>query len=235
MDGARLLLLSNSRTTGSGYLEHAVPAIGDFLGADVKTIAFLPFAAVRFSYDAYEEKVSSALKDFEVRSVHRDEDPIDAIRSADAFAVGGGNTFSLVRALHELDLIYPIRERVVAGVPFIGWSAGSNVACPTLCTTNDMPVTEPPSFQTLGLIPFQINPHYLDAHPDGHMGEMRQQRIEEFIEVNPEMPVAGLREGSWLHREGKRLVLCGRRAMRLFRAGENAQEFEPGSDLSFLL
>lgn len=235
MTKARLLLLSNSRNAGSGYLEHARSAISDFLGPKVKTIAFIPYAAVRFSYDDYEAMVAGAIEGYEVSSIHRNADPVDSIHSADAIAVGGGNTFHLVHLLYESGLIQLIRERVADGVPFMGWSAGSNIACPTLRTTNDMPIIEPPSFRTLELIPFQINPHYLDAHPDGHMGETREERLLEYLEVNPAMPVVGLREGSWLRREGERLDLFGERTMRLMRQGRPAEEIEPGSDLSFLL
>jgi dipeptidase E len=137
--------------------------------------------------------------------------------------------------MHDTGIMAAIREKALAGTPFIGWSAGSNVACPTLRTTNDMPIIQPTSFNTLNLIPFQINPHYLDANPEGHGGETREQRINEFQALNPDVVVAGLREATALYADGRRLHLLGNRPMRLFKAGKEPVEFEPGSDLSFLL
>ena len=207
----RLLLISNSTNAGEAYLAYPMPRIREFL-AGVTEAAFVPYAAV-----------------------HREADPVAAIRAAQAVVVGGGNTFHLVKAMQEQGLMEAIRERVLDGAPYVGWSAGSNVACPTLCTTNDMPIVEPRSFQTVGLVPFQINPHYLDAHPDGHAGETREQRIEEYIAANPGMYVAGLREGCMLRVEGDRMELVGSRPMRLFRGGAAPREVQPGDDLSFLL
>jgi dipeptidase E len=140
-----------------------------------------------------------------------------------------------VQQLHEHDLMDAIRKKVAAGTPYIGWSAGSNVACPSLKTTNDMPIVDPQGFATLGLVPFQINPHYLDVHPSGHGGETREDRIREFIEVNPDSYVLGLREASLLHREGDKLQLVGAKTARLFKKGQEARELKPTDDLSFLL
>jgi dipeptidase E len=137
--------------------------------------------------------------------------------------------------MHETGAMQAIRQKVLSGTPFIGWSAGSNVACPTLRTTNDMPVIQPASFDTLNLIPFQINPHYLDANPEGHGGETREQRITEFLALNTGITVAGLREATALLIDESTLSLLGKRSMRLFRHGETPLEYEPGSNLDFLL
>ena len=173
--------------------------------------------------------------DHRLQSIHEAEDAVQAVRDAEAIAVGGGNTFHLVRELQERELLGPIRERVLEGMPYIGWSAGSNIACPTLKTTNDMPIVEPRDFRCLDLIPFQINPHYLDAHPDGHMGETREERIQEFLVIEPERFVVGLREGSALRVEGDSVLLIGEKPMRVFKHGEEPLEVEPGEALEFLL
>ena len=157
------------------------------------------------------------------------------MRAAEAVVVGGGNTFALIRAMQQQGLVQAIRERAFDGMPYIGWSAGSNVACPTICTTNDMPIVEPASFIAAGLVKFQINPHYTDALPDGHAGETREQRILEYIAANPETYVAGLREGCMLRVEGDRLSLIGNRPMRIFRCGTQPFEVHPDEDLSFLM
>ena len=141
----------------------------------------------------------------------------------------------LLKCLRDNKLIVPVRKKVLAGTPYIGWSAGSNVTCPTIMTTNDMPVTSPSSLKAFGLIPFQINPHYLDANPAGHAGETREQRILEFIEVNRDIFVAGLREGTMFLLEGRKLSLIGPRNARLFSYGTEPRELTPGQDLSFLL
>jgi dipeptidase E len=233
----RLLLLSSSSTAGTEYLEHALDAIGDFLGEPEKNVLFVPYAAVRFSYTEYAERVRGALADLGHRlsSVHDAPDAAEAVREADAIAVGGGNTFHLVRELQARSLIAPIRDRALEGVPYIGWSAGSNIACPTLRTTNDMPIVEPSSFATLDLVPFQINPHYLDAQPAGHMGETREERLQEFLLVEPGVYVAGLREGSALRVEGDIVQLLGRKPMRLMKQGQAPREIAPSDSLDFLL
>ena len=236
----RLLLLSNSSTAGMSYLEHALGAMREFLGPAPRTVLFVPYAAVRFGYDEYAERVRGVLREVghELVSIHQmDETPaaIRAVTEAEAIAVGGGNTFHLVRELQDRELIAPMRERVQSGIPYIGWSAGSNIACPSLRTTNDMPIVEPGSFRTLDLVPFQINPHYLDAHPDGHMGETREERIQEFLAVEPDVFVVGLREGSTLRVEGDTLELLGEKPMRVFKAGQAAREIGPGEPLNFLL
>ncbi len=216
----RLLLISNSTNAGEAYLEYPKRQIADFLGG-VRQVAFVPYAAVTFSYDDYLTKVQARFSELgiDVRSVHRESDPVRMLSQAEAIVVGGGNTFALVKAMQEQGLLRVIRERVPEGVPYVGWSAGSNVACPTICTTNDMPIVEPATFTAAGLVPFQINPHYTDAHPDGHAGETREQRLLEYVEANPCMTVAGLREGCVLRVENGRIELIGERPMRIFRRG----------------
>ena len=167
-------------------------------------------------------------------SVHAFEFPITAVQQAECIVVGGGNTFHLVAEMHRTGLMEAIREKVLQGCPYMGWSAGSNVACPTMKTTNDMPIIQPESFDTLNLVPFQINPHYLDANPAGHGGETREDRIREFMVVNPDVYVVGLREATSLLVEGDKMELVGSRNMRLFKAGEEVREVSPG-DVSFLL
>jgi len=231
----RHLLLSSSRTAGSGYLEHAQAHIEWLLGSTKKTIAFIPYAAVRFSWDEYETMVAKGIAGHNVVSIHHSSNPRDVIQQADAIAIGGGNTFQLVNLLYQYELMDLIRMQALGGTPFMGWSAGSNVASPRLCTTNDMPIVEPASFQTLGLISAQINPHYIDHHPDGHMGETRAERLAEFTAVNPDTYVIGLREGALLRVEGSQMTLDGLAGACVFHQESNPKEFDTGADLSFLL
>ena len=229
-----LLLISNSTLHGSGYLEHCADELRDFLGSR-KTILFVPYAL--HDWDAYAKAAEGgyAKLGHALESVHRAADPIAAVGEADAIFIGGGNTFRLLNRLYEKKLLGPIRERVDGGAPYVGTSAGSNVACVTIQTTNDMPIVHPPSFEALNLVPFNINPHYLDPDPDSkHMGETRAQRIQEFHEMN-DRGVVGLREGAMLRVGGEVLTLKGSTGARLFRKGEKPQEYQPGSDLSFLL
>ena len=232
----RLLLISNSTNAGEAYLAYPMPRIGEFLRG-VREVAFVPYAAVTFSYADYERRVQARFSEFgiRVRSVHRAADPAAMIRRAEAICVGGGNTFALAKKMQEQGLMRAIRNRVKAGVPYVGWSAGSNVACPAISTTNDMPIVEPESFRAVGAVKFQINPHYLDANPEGHAGETREQRILEYIEANPRRWVVGLREGCMLRYENGRLELLGSRPMRIFKKGLTPYEVQPGDDLSFLL
>ena len=237
MPNRRLLLLSNSRNYGQGYLEHAEAEIKAFLGEQVRKVLFVPFAAVRSTFDQFAESVGQRFNDFGygLDSVHASADARRAVEGAEAIVVGGGNTFHLLHHLYARALLEPIRARIHAGVPYVGWSAGSNVACPTIKTTNDMPIIQPPSFDALGLVPFQINPHYLDAHPEGHQGETREERLLEFIEVNPQVAVVGLREGSMLKVEGSTIRLIGDRAVRIFMHGTAPQEYDPQASLQFLI
>ena len=233
----KLLLISNSTMAGESYLAYPKQQIDDFLGERPVHALFIPYAAVTFSFNDYELKVSERFNEINhtVTGIHHFDDPVKAVEEAEAIVVGGGNTWQLTRMLHDHHLMEVIRERVKEGVPYIGWSAGSNVACPTLRTTNDMPIIDPHGFDTLGLVPFQINPHYLDANPQGHAGETRQQRIEEFIEVNPGVYVAGLREGGMFRLESDTLKLIGTKPVRIFRKGLKPMELTANDDLNFLL
>lgn len=233
----RLLLISNSTNPGESYLGYLKNYIREFLGKKSVNSLFLPYAAVTFSYDVYEEKVAERFREVghNIESIHNFSDPVKAIREASAIVVGGGNTWKLLKTMQENNLIEAVREKVLGGTPYIGWSAGANVACPTIRTTNDMPVVEPESFKAFNLIPFQINPHYLDANPAGHAGETREQRIEEFIEVNPDLVVVGLREGTLLIIEKDNIKLAGQRKARIFRKGVEPEELGSDDDLSFLL
>lgn len=232
----KLLLISNSTNAGEEYLKYPVENIGRHLQG-VCEIVFVPYAAVTFSYDEYERKVQKRFDEIgiRVRSVHRAADPRKAIREAEAICVGGGNTFALAKKMQEQGLMTAILRKIKEDTPYVGWSAGSNVCCPTICTTNDMPIVEPQSFQAIGAVRFQINPHYLDANPEGHAGETREQRILEYIEANPRRYVVGLREGCMLRLENGRLELIGSRPMRIFKKGIEPFEVKAGDDLSFLL
>jgi dipeptidase E len=230
----RLLLISTSVVYGTGYLEHALPEIGDFL-AGVTRVLFVPHALK--DHDAYAAKARGAFGAIgrALDSLHEGASPRDLIRGAPALFVGGGNTFRLLAALCALDLVGAIRERVAEGMPYVGASAGSNLAGPTIRTTNDMPIVEPPSFEALGLVPFQINPHYVDPEPGSrHMGETREERLRQFHEEN-DAPVVGLREGAMLRVEGGRVVLKGMAGARIFRRGQEPVEELPGADLEGLL
>lgn len=222
---------------GEAYLDYPKFEIQKFLGSSIKKVLFIPYAGVGFSYDEYTEKVRDRFSEigFEVEGIHTFSDPVEAVKNAEALVVGGGNTFHLVHEIHRNNLIDVVRERVNQGMPFVGWSAGSNVACPSLKTTNDMPIIEPASFETFNLIPFQINPHYLDANPDGHAGETRETRILEFLAVNKDMTVVGLREGCMFHVENNSIKLIGERSLRIFQYGKEPYEIEPDGDFSFLL
>ena len=231
-----LLLISNSTNAGEEYLKYPIEQIGRFLEG-VDEVVFVPYAAVTFSYAAYEAKVQARFNEIgvKVRSVHRSKNPGRMIREAKAICVGGGNTFALTKKMQEQGLMSAILRKIKAGTPYVGWSAGSNVCCPTICTTNDMPIVEPQSFKAIGAVKFQINPHYLDANPEGHAGETREQRIEEYIEANPRRYVVGLREGCMLHYTEGHLSLIGSRPMRIFKKGVAPREVQAGDDLSFLL
>jgi len=233
----KLLLLSNSTIPGLGYLEYAIPYIKDFLGPKPQNIAFVPYAAVTISNQDYVNKVNNVLNEYGYHffSLHDENDFTEALSRADAIAVGGGNTFNLTYVLQATGLMKLIKEFVNNGLPFIGWSAGSNIACPSMRTTNDMPIIQPHSFDTLNFIPFQINPHYLDKNPEGHGGETREDRIKEFLELNRHIYVVGLREGTILHVENDNLRLLGNRPARIFRYGQEAYELTEKDDFNFLL
>lgn len=216
----QLFLISSSNVHGYGYLDHAEPFLRDFLGPR-RRIAFVPFAA--HDHDAYTLKVRERLG-----HMNLDVAGVDAIGSADAIFVGGGNTFRLLKTLYERALLDAIRDAVTAGTAYIGSSAGSVIAAPTMMTTNDMPIVRLPSFDALGLISFQLNSHYLDADPQStHMGETRETRIREFHEEN-DTPVLGLREGSMLRVDDRGMRLLGEKTARLFRRGADPVEVAPG-------
>ena len=232
---SRLLLISNSTLYGSGYLDHAEKEIQDFVGSRTRVV-FVPFAV--HDRQAYAAKVQERFRDIglSLTSIHDVSNIPRAVDEADVVFVGGGNTFRLLKGLYDYNLLGPIRRRVAAGVPYIGSSAGSIVvACPTLKTTKDMPVVQPPSFEALGLVPFQISPHYLDPDPSSpHMGETQEERIMQFLEENEET-VVGLREGWILRVEDGAVTLKGPNAARIFRRGEKPVEATPGSNLCALL
>ncbi|OIV37905.1 dipeptidase E [Mangrovactinospora gilvigrisea] len=231
----RLLLLSNSSAPGRGYLEHAREEIADALGG-ARRLVFVPYALA--DRDGYTAQVAKALAPLgvEVAGAHAADDPAAAVAAAEAVFVGGGNSFRLLKSLYATGLVAALRERVASGALYIGSSAGTNMACPSLRTTNDMPIVQPPSFEALGLVPFQINPHYVDPVAGStHQGETREQRLVQFLEEN-DVPVVGLREGTWLRREGARLTLGGIDAgARVFERGAEPREWGPGADLGELL
>jgi dipeptidase E len=228
----RLLLVSSSTVHGSGYLDHCEPAIQQLLRPAVSRVLFVPYAL--FDRDGYAARARERFgrMGFELESVHDAAGgPVAAVERAGAIFIGGGNTFRLLNALWRAELVEPIARRVRAGMPYIGSSAGSNVACVTIKTTNDMPIVQPPTFEALNLVPFNINPHYLDPAPGStHMGETREERIAQFHEEN-DPPVVGLREGAWLQVDERGVMLQGGAGARLFRRGQKPVEFLSGSRL----
>ena len=230
----RLLLISNSTLHGSGYLDHAESEIRDFLG-DAQRVLFVPYALHDRDKYAAQARERFAKMGYELDSIHTTHEPAQAVRNTDAIFIGGGNTFRLLKALYDHDLLGAIRQRVNDGMLYIGSSAGSNVAAPTIRTTNDMPIVQPPSFEALSLVSFQINPHYLDADPNStHKGETREERIVQFLEEN-ETPVVGLREGAMLRIENGRTLLKGSTGARIFRRGNEPVETMPGAYLDELI
>ena len=231
-----LLLISNSTNAGEEYLKYPIAEIAKTLNG-VSEVVFIPYAAVTFSYDEYEAKVQARFNEIgiKVKSIHHALNKRNFLRNAEAVVIGGGNTFALLKRMQEEDLLDVIHRRVKGGMPYIGWSAGSNVTCPTICTTNDMPIVQPESFRAIGLVSFQINPHYLDANPVGHAGETREQRILEYLEANRSRYVVGLREGCMLRIDDNGIELIGSRPMRIFKKGQPTYEVNPGDDISFLL
>jgi dipeptidase E len=233
----RLLLISNSTNAGEEYLDYPKEEIRKFLGNNKVTGLFIPYAGVTVSFDDYAAKVKSRFNELghDIRSIHEFNNPRKAVNEAEAIIVGGGNTFSLIKMIHDQHLIDPVREKVLNGTPYIGWSAGSNIACPTIKTTNDMPVVEPSGFKALNLVNFQINPHYLDGNPDGHAGETREERILEFLMVNPNIAVLGLREGCMLRIEGGEMKLIGQKPVRIFSHGQEPYELYAKDDFNVFL
>lgn len=230
----KLLLLSSSREGQTPYLEHAIAQIKQFLSADITEILFIPFAGVSLNYDDYSTMVADALAplNLKVNNIANYEDKQLAITQAQAIVVGGGNTFHLLHQLYHFDLVDLIQEKVQQGTPYIGWSAGSNIAGLSIRTTNDMPIIEPPSFNALGLVPFQLNPHYTDYQPPGHNGETRAQRLLEFTLIDPTTPIIGIQEGSALMLVDNQLTLTGNKEAYLFQGNIQKQSLAIGSDLS---
>ncbi|MBL4909822.1 MAG: dipeptidase PepE [Alteromonadaceae bacterium] len=247
MSTKNLLLLSSSRVKSTGYLEHAKTLIKQHLVSaeqknqqTINEVLFIPYAGVTVSYDDYTAMVNSALQDLAitVKGIHQYKDAKTAIMQAQAIMVGGGNTFHLLQQLYQHDLISSIQNKVAQGTPYIGWSAGSNIAGASIKTTNDMPIVEPDSFTALNLVNFQLNPHYTDHNPPGHNGETREQRLAEFMVVDPQTAIVAIIEGSALQLKDDRLSLLITEHIDdvgyLFKAGEKTQ-LSSKDDLSFLL
>jgi dipeptidase E len=229
-----ILLISNSTLYGSGYLDHAEGEIRSFLG-NATRVLFVPYAL--FDRDTYAATAQKRFQKigYDLTSIHTATNPVQAVKDTEAIFIGGGNTFRLLKTLYDFDLLGPIRERVADGMRYIGSSAGSNVAAPTIKTTNDMPIVQPPSFDALGLVSFQINPHYLDPDPNSkHMGETREERIRQFLEENDTL-VVGLREGAMLRIENDETILRGSTGARIFRKGVEPVEILPGAQLDLIL
>ena len=228
-----LLLLSNSTNFGSTPWAHARD-VGRPL-VEGRTVTFVPYALA--DHDGYTAAIAEAFAPMgaAVVGLHTFADPAAALRASEVVYVVGGNTWRLLKTLQDADLLGVLRERVLAGMPYLGASAGTNLACPTIRTTNDMPIVQPPSFTTFGLVPFQINPHYLHGNPPGFKGETREERIIEFLTLNPQRTVAGLREGVGFRVEGESIELVGDAQCRVFRHGQTPLELAPGDDCTFLL
>ncbi len=232
----KVIIASTSTVFGGTYLDYLLPTLAEHF-KNVSNLLFIPFARPGgISHEDYTEKVKSVFKqlNIEVKGIHEFENPIEAINKAEAIFTGGGNTFVLVSMLYKYNLLDAIQNAVENGTPYLGTSAGSNICGLTMGTTNDMPIAYPPSFRTLGLVSFNLNPHYLDPiEGSEHMGETRETRIGEFHHYNSQ-PVLGLREGSWLEVLGKTITLKGDLPARLFQQGKEPIEIETGTDLSNL-
>lgn len=209
----RFLLMSSSRKDALGYLEHATEQIHALFRHEARKIVFVPYAGVSFSFDTYEGIVKPVFEKlgYALESLHHSADPRKTIENANAIAVGGGNTFALLKRMYDANIVDAIRARVHAGVPYVGWSAGSNVACPTIRTTNDMPIVQPQTLRALGLVPFQITPHFISGKPVGHNGESREERLGEFLDINAPEQVFALPEGSALLSDGTTGTVLGER------------------------
>jgi dipeptidase E len=231
-----LIIASTSTLHGGDYLDYLLPTLNTHF-ENCKSILFIPYARPGgVSHEEYTEKVRAVFANLkiEVKGLHEFENPIQAIQEAEGIFTGGGNTFLLVFQLYKNNVMEILSETLKKGTPYLGTSAGSNITGLTMQTTNDMPIIYPPSFQTLGMIPFNLNPHYLDADLQSkHMGETRETRIKEFHAFNS-VPVLGLREGSWLEVKGNKITLKGELTARLFKQNQIPEELERESDLSFL-
>jgi dipeptidase E len=226
----RLLLLSTSTVFGGGYLDYAEEEVRDFFGP-IRRLVFIPFALTDRNGYALKARERFAMMGIEVTSLHEAANPLRALDEAEAVFIGGGNTFRLLKALYTTSALDAIRQRVRTGMPYMGASAGSNVACPTIRTTNDMPIVEPESLNALNLFPWQINPHYQDPEPSSkHMGETREERLIQYLEEN-ETPVVGLREGGIIRVENGKALLKGTAGARIFRKGSDPEERRPVCEL----
>lgn len=231
-----LLLMSSSRSATTDFLEANEKDLVELLQG-IHRALFIPYAVMGEVRSSGLKFVTERFRSLgiEIDNIDDAPDPVAAVNNAEAVLVSGGNTFQLLKTLYDNELVQPLRKRILAGVPYAGWSAGSNVACRSIRTTNDMPIVYPPSFRALDLVPLQINPHYTDATPEGLRGETRAQRIEEFLVANPNEMVIGLPEGDALRVMGGRMQLVGEHDAWLFRAGERRLRLEAGRDLSHLL
>lgn len=231
-----LIIASTSTLYNGAYLEYLLPTLAQHF-AKATTILFVPYARPSgISHDEYTAKVKTAFANInkEVKGIHEFEDPIAAVNEAEAIFTGGGNTFLLVKQLYRTQAMAAIRAAVNNGTPYLGCSAGSNICGLTMETTNDMPIVYPPSFQTFGFVPFNLNPHYLDPIVGStHMGETRETRINEFHTLNTQ-PVVGLREGSWLEVKGDAIVLRGEFTARIFEQNKTPIEVAPNTDLQYV-
>jgi dipeptidase E len=225
-----VLMLSSSRVANEDYLQHAIPMLNQHL-PNIKELLFIPFAGVSVNWDDYTKKVQHALPNYQVKGIHQFANAHQALENAQAILVGGGNTFNLLNELYRQDLLGKVKSQINKGTPYVGWSAGSNICGNSIRTTNDMPIVQPPSFEALNLVPFQLNPHYIDYQAPGHNGETRAQRIEEFCILNPMMPVIGIREGGALLLQDDLLLLKGELDGVVF-AGTTQGIIQPNQDLS---
>jgi dipeptidase E len=233
----RLLLFSNSTNTGESYLHYTIPYIKDFLGQDYYKVVFIPYAAVTISYNDYTAMVKKSFSGLpiDITGIHECDDVEECIENSNLIITGGGNTFHLLRELYAHNLIEILKRKVPEGTSYIGWSAGSNIVCPSIKTTNDMPVVEPPRFEALNLVSFQINPHYTEERIPNHGGETREIRLLEFIKANPDIYVVGLREGTLLKIEDNSIRLLGDKPCKIFKTGIVQKEYHSSDDLQFLL
>lgn len=235
----RALLMSSSRVGSMGYLEHAGAQLHALLEARPVDVLFIPFATVSSNFDDFEKRVQPAFArlGYGLKSIHHFSDPVAAVRNAQAIAVGGGNTFALLTRLYQAGIVDLISQRVNDGeLPYVGWSAGSNVATPTIRTTNDMPIVQPPSFSALNIAPFQINPHFISGKTAGHNGESREDRLNEFLAYNPQEQLLALYEGSALYIENAQGRILGEKEGLWFKGPDNIEKIAPNApfDLSMI-